>query len=58
MPASVEKSTVKLTSHEQTGDNSKITLKDLPSPEEAEKTISSVPNAVPRVQGIDFFQNS
>ncbi|MGL9779735.1 MAG: hypothetical protein ACR5K5_05860 [Wolbachia sp.] len=35
MHGSVEESTVKLTSYEQTGENSKITLKDPPSPEVA-----------------------
>lgn len=36
MHGSVEESTVKLTSYEQTDENSKITLKDPPLPEEAE----------------------
>ncbi|BET31849.1 MULTISPECIES: hypothetical protein [Wolbachia] len=57
MHGSVEKSTVKLTSYEQTGDNSKITLKDPPSPEEAGNAISSVLNVVPRVQGMSHEES-
>lgn len=57
MHGSVEKSTVKLTSYEQTGENSKITLKDPPSPEEAGNAISSVLNVVPRVQGMSHEES-
>lgn len=57
MHGSVKKSTVKLTSYEQTGDNSKITLKDPPSPEEAGNAISSVLNVVPRVQGMSHEES-